>query len=258
MSIKCKEVILTPTGPLGFKIHGGTSAIVPQLQGNKIVSLAMPGDYFITIGDSIKIKKKPYKVNIIEKSLKNGTLSFNLKIAERTKSSLFLMPMLGGNRHLFMYNNQLLNCFVGWEEYTDKIVLLYRWSSDPLFAKFEQALKQFEAFEHSFDPDPYHVVFIFNIPKVHTRNFDNFKESKYSKLDDVYKLRVLDFHEMDIDQALGQILFRSEERRLNLEEKLNAEIEKNSELLSVLDMQKEMLNLKYYLNEKKELPGLEY
>ena len=63
---------------------------------------------------------------------------------------------------------------------------------------------------------------------------------------------------MDIDQALGQILFKSEERRLTLEAKLDAEIDQQSELLSVLDMEKETLNLKYYLNEKKEIPGFEY
>ena len=62
---------------------------------------------------------------------------------------------------------------------------------------------------------------------------------------------------MDIDMALGQILFRSKERRLELEEKLDAEIDEKSELLSVLDLEKETLNLKYYLNEKKEMPGLE-
>ena len=77
-------------------------------------------------------------------------------------------------------------------------------------------------------------------------------------MDDVYKLKILDFHDMDIDQALGQILFKSEERRLTLEAKLDAEIDQQSELLSVLDMEKETLNLKYYLNEKKEIPGFEY
>ena len=257
MSIKCKDVLFSPAGALGFKIHGGTSSIVPHYKDDEIVSLEMPEDYFIALGDAMKVKKKPYKVNIIEKIIKDGVLTYSLKIAERTKCSLFLLPMLGGTRRLFMFNNQLLNAFLGYGEYSDKIVLLYRWSVDPLFAKFEQALKKFDSFEHSFDPDPYHVVFIFNIPTNHALDFKYLKSSKYSKMDDIYKLKILDFHGMDIDMALGQILFRSAERRLELEEKLDAEIDEKSELLSVLDLEKETLNLKYYLNEKKKMPGLE-
>tara|TARA_R100001463_G_scaffold132216_1_gene192732 strand:+ start:1141 stop:1914 length:774 start_codon:yes stop_codon:yes gene_type:complete len=257
MSIKCTDVLFTPVGALGFKIHGGTTSIIPHYKDKTIVSLEMPDDYFITLGDAMKIKRKPYKVNIIEKNVKDGLLTYNLKIAERTKSSLFLLPMLGGSRRLFMFNKQLLNAFMGWGKYTDCIVLLYRWSMDPLFAKFEQALKKFASFEHSFDPDPYHVVFIFSIPDNHKLNFKHLKQSKYSKMNDIYKLKILDFHNMDIDQVLGQILFRAKERRLDLEKKLAASIDEKSELLSALDMDKEILNLKDYLNDKKERPGLD-
>tara|TARA_R100000544_G_scaffold8513_1_gene3374 strand:+ start:827 stop:1612 length:786 start_codon:yes stop_codon:yes gene_type:complete len=260
MSIKCKEVMFTPCGPLAFKIHGGTTSIVPHYVNGKdgeIAALEMPGDYFVALGDAFEVNKKPYKVNIIEKSIEKGVLTFNAKIADRTKCSLFLLPMLGGERHLFMYNNQLLNAFLGYEENIDKIVLLYRWSSDPLFSKFEQALKKFEAFDSSFDPDPYHVVFIFNIPDKHKLNYEQLKISKYSKMDDLYKLKILDFHDMEIDETLGQILFRSSERRLDLENKLDAKIDKQSELLSVLDMNKEMLNLKHYLSKKKDIRGFE-
>ncbi len=252
--------MFTPCGPLAFKIHGGTTSIVPHYVNGKdgeIAALEMPGDYFVALGDAFEVNKKPYKVNIIEKSIEKGVLTFNAKIADRTKCSLFLLPMLGGERHLFMYNNQLLNAFLGYEENIDKIVLLYRWSSDPLFSKFEQALKKFEAFDSSFDPDPYHVVFIFNIPDKHKLNYEQLKISKYSKMDDLYKLKILDFHDMEIDETLGQILFRSSERRLDLENKLDAKIDKQSELLSVLDMNKEMLNLKHYLSKKKDIRGFE-
>ena len=42
-----------------------------------------------------------------------------------------------------------------------------------------------------------------------------------------------------------------------LAKKLDAKIDKQSELLSVLDMNKEMLNLKHYLSEKKTIKGFE-
>ena len=60
MGVKCKEVIFNPTAPLYFIISGGTLSIVPQYKGDDIVSLAMPDNYFIAVGDTIKIKNEPY------------------------------------------------------------------------------------------------------------------------------------------------------------------------------------------------------
>ena len=56
MGVKCKEVIFNPSAPLYFIISGGTLSIVPQYKEDDIVSLAMPDNYFITVGDTIKIK----------------------------------------------------------------------------------------------------------------------------------------------------------------------------------------------------------
>ena len=103
MGIKCTEVIFNPVAPLYFIISGGTLTIKPQYKDNKIVSLAMPDDYFITVGDTLKIKGDPYKVNIINKIEEGDTLTYHIKTAERTKSSIFVLPMLSGNRNLFLY-----------------------------------------------------------------------------------------------------------------------------------------------------------
>ena len=251
MSIKCKEILFNVNGPLGFKLTGGTTAINPHYKEENIVSLEMPDNYFIAIGDSLKIKKKPYKINMIEQQLTNGVLSYNCKIAERTKSSLFVLPMLGGNRQLFLYNSLLLNAFIEWNTYNHHIILLYRWSDDPLFTNFIDALKQFNNFVGAFDIDAYHIVFVFDVPERHRHNYQLFRESKYSKMDDIFKLKILDFHDMDIHMTLGQILFRASERREELEIKLNAEIDRTSELLSCIDEEKEILNIKHYIYEQK-------
>lgn len=143
MGIKCEEVIFNPVAPLYFILHGGTKTVKPQYKDGKIVSLAMPNDCFISIGDKMKIKGEPYKVNIINKVKDGKNIVYHIKTAERTKSSLFVLPMLSGKRNLFLYNSQLINAFIGYKELNNHIVLLYRWSSDPLFAKFEIALKSF-------------------------------------------------------------------------------------------------------------------
>ena len=61
------------------------------------------------------------------------------------------------------------------------------------------------------------------------------------------KLKILNFHGMSVDSALSKILFKSEERRKELEKKLNAEIPDNSELLSIINLEDEILDLNYYL-----------
>ena len=247
MGIKCTEVIFNPVAPLYFIISGGTLTIKPQYKDNKIVSLAMPDDYFITVGDTLKIKGDPYKVNIINKIEEGDTLTYHIKTAERTKSSIFVLPMLSGNRNLFLYDTHLVNAFIGIEDVKDHLVLLYRWSEDPLFAKFDLALRKFPTFVKKFDPSPNHSVYIFEIPEKHIKDFILFKEGKYSKLSDEYKLKILEFHNMTVDSVLSKILFKSEDRKKELEIKLGAEIPDNSELLSIIDLENEILDLNYYL-----------
>ena len=247
MGVKCKEVIFNPVAPLYFIISGGTLSITPQYEESTIVALAMPNDSFISVGDKLKIKGDPYKINIIEKIREGNALVYHLKIAERTKSSIFVLPMLSGNRHLFLYESNLINAFINYSEIEDSIILLYKWSSDPLFAKFDLALRKFRTFIRAFDADPQHTVYMFSVPEHHNLNFKYFKEGKYSKLDDDFKLKILEFHGMGVESSLSKILFKSEERKKELETKLNAEIPANSELLSIIEIKNETLNLDYYL-----------
>lgn len=248
MGIKCKEVIFNPVAPLYFIISGGTLTITPQYEGeDKIVSLAMPDNTFITVGDTLKIKEDAYKVNIINKVKEGNSVIYHIKTAERTKASIFVLPMLSGDKNLFLYDSQLINAFINYSTTEDHIILLYRWSVDPLFTKFDKALQKFPTFIRTFNADPQHVVYIFSIPTHHDLNFKYFKEGKYSKLEDEFKLKILDFHAMSVDSALSKILFKSEDRRKELEEKLNAEIPENSELLSIINIENETLNLDYYL-----------
>jgi len=247
MGIKCKEVIFNPKAPLYFIISGGTHSINPQYNNDEIVSLAMPDNYFITLGDTIRIKDEPYKINIISKVLDGSAITYQLKTAERTKSSIFILPMLSGSRHLFLYDSHLINAFIGYKDIKDHIILLYRWSEDPLFAKFDLALKKFPTFVKSFAADPQHSVYIFSIPDAHLEHFKLFKKGKYSKLEDEFKLKILDFHNMSVDSALSKILFKANDRKEELEKKLDAELPEDSELLSIINLETEVLDLNYYL-----------
>ena len=101
-----------------------------------------------------------------------------------------------------------------------------------------------------YDPSPNFVMFVFDIPKGYKREFRAFKMGKYSRFSNEYKLDILDFHNAEIESELGQILFKSKERKRLLEEKLNAVLPEDSELLSIINLEEELFNPEIYKLKK--------
>ena len=136
MSVKCNKIIIHAISPLALRITGGTSEVIEKTHNNEIVGLKLPDDKKIKLGQVLNINKLPYKINSIIKQNINGLKVYDLEVDERTSSSIFIMPMLGGSRKLFLYDQHLMNCFL-----TDiksgelGILLVYRFSEDTLFLK---------------------------------------------------------------------------------------------------------------------------
>ena len=246
MAIKCTNLIYTPINGLTVRISGGTTSLIPHTSNNKIVSLESEGNIIITTGISTEFNKFMYKINHINKVTQNKTLFYDLSTAKRTKSSTFTVPMLGGERRLFLWNKLFMNAFVGIEDTRDCIVLLYKFSMDPLFLKFEKALKKFRWFKEKIDVDPYHVLFIFDVPKNHLKNYFKLKEGKYSEMCEEYKFQILEFHNFDASNQVAHVLWKSDKRRRAMEKTLDAEINPDSELLTAIDFDKELYDLETY------------
>jgi hypothetical protein len=252
MAVKCDELIYTPIDALSFRITGGTRALKPTKKNGIIQSLEDPSGILFPLGITVEIKKRKYKVNIIEEVRTKTQKYYIISIAKRTKSSIFVLPMLGGSRHLYLWDKLLLNCFIATEEDKNCIALLYRWSSDPLFLKFEKALSKFKSFKRRYDPTPNCVMFVFNVPKAQQRNYNKFVRGQYSKLSAKYKLHLLDFHNKEIEDTIGQVLFKTDKRRESLERKLASILPEDSELLSIIDIKAETYKPEIY-NFKKLL-----
>ena len=245
MQVKCKTIILNPADARTIKVTGGTKAIKTHKYENEIVCLEMP-KYTISTGETISVKNRKYKVNIIKELYAGNTLFYELYVAKQTKSSLFVLPMLGGERKLFFYNNLLINAFIGLPNHEGCIALLYRWSSDPLFLKFEKAIEQFRNYIGTEDISNDFVMFIFDVPIKHIDNYKKFINGEYSKFDETYKSKILKFHGMNIDTQVGQILYKSEKRKKRLEHMLGMDLDESAELFSIID-DSEIFNPKYYL-----------
>jgi hypothetical protein len=205
-------------------------------------------DFIIKIGDTIRpTPKSPHKVNHIVSGYHNDTLvCYDLLNCNINNTSIFALPFLGGNRRLFMWDKLFINAFIETSDHKDCIALLYRYSGDVLFLKFESALCSFKTFRCKYDPDPYHVMFVFDVPKKCKQSFKHYINGKYSQIDDLWKLKILEFHGFDIDGHTGRILFQSDSLRRKMEKDLDVILPPNSELHSKPDERKEIFDLEYY------------
>lgn len=244
MGIKCKQYLFIQKDARSFTITGNIEDIDPVKVEDKIVALNFE-NYSLSIGDTTPVNKVPYKINSI--SLTSKADSYELSSAKLNKSSLFILPMLGGTRNLFMFDSLFVNAFIEINEYNNCICLLYRFSGDPLFLKFEQALKQFRTFKDTFDPSPHFVTFVFDIPTKYEEDYANYIAGKYSKFSPEFKSKIMEFHSFNIYGEMAQILFQDENRRKRLEEDLGVELPKGSELFSIIDKEEETFNPKIYI-----------
>jgi len=250
MGVKCDNLLYTPIDALSFRVSGDTSMLTANIKDGVIQSLQCPDGERLPLGLTVEVKRKKYKINNIKEIMTRTGKQYVVSIAKRTKASMFVMPMLGGNRHLYFWNSLFLNCFIATEEDKDCIALLYRFSGDSLFLKFEKALSKFKTFRRRYDPTLDCVMFVFDVPKSQKRNYNKFVKGQYSRLSAAYKMHLLQFHDKDIDDTIGQVLFKTEKRKISLENKLNALLPEDSELLSIIDIKDETYNPEIYKFKK--------
>ena len=96
----------------------------------------MTSAFHIKIGETIRpTPKSPHKVNIIVLAQPGIELvCYDLINCIFTDSSIFVLPFMGGNRKLCMWDTQFINAFMGTPE-DDCIALLYRFSGDTFFTR---------------------------------------------------------------------------------------------------------------------------
>ena len=240
MAVKCDQLILSPINAISFKISGGTKTIIPHTVDGNITSLENPDGIFITLGSTMSVGNFNYKVSYIIKQIKNNIVNYEILMFKRTKSSTFILPMLGGNRKLFLWNKLFVNAHLDGKN----ITLVYRNSDDILFEKFVDALKTFKNLIETEKINEDFIYFTLQLPRKYYRQIKLFKNGKYSKLSDLYKLKILSFHNMSTESVIAQILFKHKKRKLYLEKLLECTLDSDIDLLSKPD--NEQFNIELY------------
>lgn len=231
-------------------------------ENGKLVGLDYQGDIQFRLNDILKIDKQAYKILFIEKeeSPKLGGPAYLLRTQKKlSKTSNFIMPFLGYNKVHFRWPFEFTNAFIGTEEnadYGDSLYLLYRFNGSIGFTYFEEKLKQHKDYENSFDIDPYQVLYKFKLPEEFQEDIDKILRGKYSTISLKAKMRILEFHQTIPEGPLGQILNKSEQRRLELEKDLNKGIKgkhtvipKGQELLDIFNIDEEIFLNKYIIQD---------
>ena len=246
---------LSPINARSFALTGPLETLFQSKDGDKIVRLYTEDGLIYSIGKTIIARPKyPFKLNLIlpVTDKRKKIVQYNFYTAGPTLSSSFVLPFLGGDRKTFLWGTSFINCFIGTgpEDAKKVIALLYRFSGERAFLEFENALSKFRNFIRRYDPDPYHVMFVFEVPGNAIKSYEHFINGRYSEIDDLWKLKILEFHSFEIDGFTGQVLFKTESRRRELERQLGVDLPENAELYSIIDESVEVFDPNIYLPDR--------
>lgn len=160
----------------------------------------------------------------------------------RNKSYTYILPMLSTEIDVVKAN--LVNAYIGSDEYSqykNHIFLLYKYVGNPRFIEYEDYLENTKIFTAKYDPDKYHVMFIFKVPSNHQNVYNLFKLGRYSKFPEDYKILLFKFHKIaDINHKVAKVLYKHPDLKEEMEERLNTVLNDRAELSSVPNLDIEM------------------
>lgn len=116
------------------------------------------------------------------------------------------------------------------------IFVLYRFSGEQGFLKWEETIKKHPLFVDKYDPDKKHVMLVMKLPPEHYLDYINFKESKYSNLNSSYKQKILTYHRVGKEHPLYHILHRTEEGYRALERDVGQPVDRGTEIGTLVDI----------------------
>lgn len=161
---------------------------------------------------------------------------------ERTKSYVFLPPMLDLDP-VYMQVHLMLNAYMFCDDVQSDgnlIFLHYEYQDlDGSFARLENNFKQLPEFKGMFDPDKYTTIFYFEVPGQWHDDYVLYKESKYSRISQKLKNKILRFYALGPQSQVYKVLYRDAEKKKQLEEELDVILPEDAEVASALEFSNE-------------------
>lgn len=138
-----------------------------------------------------------------------------------TFSTMFLLPMININEGWY-------STFVNTKFTVDDEIIMICKSAENVINNY--LIKTF------IKDDLYYYVF--KVPEHFIKDFELFKESKYSEFSNDLKAKILTIKGNESEEC--SVIFKYESRKKWLEDKIGVELKSNAELLSAVDFNKEV------------------
>jgi hypothetical protein len=129
----------------------------------------------------------------------------------KTKAYTYVLPFLADE--VLDIKKNLVNVFLADEdrpELKDHIFLLYKFSADEEFLRFEEEVTWSVYYETQYDCDKLHVMIVFKRPECWDKEMQLILKGRYSETSKKYKRMMTRFHELpEFSQIVG-VLHRKE------------------------------------------------
>lgn len=145
-----------------------------------------------------------------------NTVIDNLKELELTEASRFVMPMLytSDRNDSYFITPLFENCYIGdvnHPELQNKIFLLYNYKMTVQFVKFERSLELMSGYNTDYDyADEHQVLYVFDVPEEHLKDYQLFLEGKYSQFSESLKSKILKFWNFKEGSLFYSLLYKTD------------------------------------------------
>lgn len=176
------------------------------------------------------------------------------KSERQNKAYVYIAPMLFAAKE-DLWDKVLVNVYVGDKNVPDlsnNIFLVYVTEESTRFSNLLSYYRKHQDFEMEYDYDKYRV-FAFKVPKHQQRNYNYFLSGKYSSFDDKYKKHIIDFHSINMNNSVCDVLYKRENRYKMWEEILGIDyLPRTLDTSSIYDEKFEVIGNLYKLEEINE------
>lgn len=223
----------------GFTLFTNSENIVLRRGDHgEITTIIIEDLYRIKIKDVVEIQGIRYTVN----KIRQGNEKYFYIIQERaTKTSQFIMPILGHNYEYYDFRDNFFNSYLSSDYHS--IYLVYKFSPSEEYLQLEEKLQAHSNFLEMLDPDPNTVVFKFSLDERYWRDIDYIMKGKYSRISSTLKSKICIFHKFGTTSKTYKVLYRDKTLREEISKEYGFEIPSNIDLMSKPLKELEIWNL---------------
>jgi len=226
-----------------FSLYTDSKNIVLQYNDEfYIKTVTIEGDFSITLGQTIVVENNNYVINLI-KRVHNYFYCFQEKI---TKTSQFIMPVLGQNYAYFNFNDNFYNCYIS-ENYRE-LYLVYKFKESSEYLELEEKLINHSNFIEIIDPNPETVVIKMSIPQMFWKDVKLIMKGKYSEISPTLKSKICIFHKFHVNSRTYKVLYRHKGLKEELETELACNIPEEIDLVTKPILKEEVWTFRGILN----------